>query len=116
MANKIIELPDSFVGTGEVKGFVFHKLHKGNAAYIYEVTDPDMVRSWYEVIKRVSTPIFEDFENRILSEDTERERYPKAKDGGRTSWTYVTLKEALAKFNELEEQYKKGEEEDDDIE
>jgi hypothetical protein len=61
-----------------------------------------MGKIWYEVVKRHATPIVVDFEKKIMSTDTVKERYPKSKDFGTRGWTYKTIEEALEKFKELE--------------
>jgi len=106
---KIIPLESDFKGEGEVKGFSFSRLLEGEKTYLYEVKDTDE-HVWYEVIKRFSTPIVIDFKKKILSNDTMRERYPKAKDFGSKGWSLLSLREAVIKFNEIENEKTKDDE------
>ena len=98
---KTIKLPIKIAGEGEVKGFTFNRLMEGDGTYLYEVESIHDTKH-YEVIKRHATPILIDFEKKILSTDTVRERYPKAKDWGTRGWTFLELKKACQKFRELE--------------
>ena len=97
---KTITLPNSFLGEGEVKDFRFTRARYGKKSYVYKVVSDGGV--WYEVIKRYATPIVVDFKKKIMSTDTIKERYPKAKDFGTKGWTYKSIKEALTKFRALE--------------
>ena len=110
---KIIPLESKFEGEGEVKGFSFSRLLEGKKTYLYEVEDKDN-HPWYEVIRRYSTPIVIDFAKKIMSKDTERERYPKAKDFGFKGWNYPSLKEAVIKFNEIENEKPRDDESNED--
>ena len=59
------ELPKTFIGTGEVKGFSFTQIKQNEFAYIYQVNVEGKLH--FEVFKKKSTPICIDFMNRIYS-------------------------------------------------
>ena len=102
---KIIPLPDVIEGRGTTKGFTFTKMKEGEKAYIYKVDDINTPeRVWFEVIKRRATFILEDFENKIESTDTKKERYPKEKDWGKLGWTAITWSEANEIFDKIEKE------------
>jgi hypothetical protein len=79
------ELPTSFIGRGEVKGYQFNQVRRSNEAYIFEVYDTFGNR-WYEVFKRVIDTRF----NKIA--------YPKSKSFGISAWTAKTLPIAEERF------------------
>lgn len=93
------ELFDQFIGTGEVKGFIFTRIDLSEKAYLYEVLYGS--GKHYEVFKRVETPVCIDFENRVYSETDTRVVYPKSKDFGVTAWTFTDLELAEQRFNEI---------------
>lgn len=95
----IIELDPAFIGTGEVKDFVFTLLKRNEFGYIYKIEHANVL--YYEVFKRKLTPICIDFERRIYSENDFKVKYPKAKDFGKWAWTFNSLEKALDKFNTL---------------
>lgn len=88
----VIKLPEDFIGKGEVKGFQFHQLKRGNNAFLYEVMTEG--RSHYEVFKFrvVFTP----------KTKIPHEGYPKANSFGIWAWTYNQLEKALVKFYTIE--------------
>ena len=51
MEGSLKELPFSFDGRGEVKGFTFIQVKRSKLAYIYKVLDT-FGNQWYEVFKR----------------------------------------------------------------
>lgn len=79
------ELPTSFIGRGEVKGYHFIEVKRSNEAYIFEVYDTFGNR-WYEVFKRVVDTRF----HKIA--------YPKSKSFGISAWTAKTLPAAEERF------------------
>lgn len=82
------ELPLEFAGKGEVRGFVFTQVRKGDNAYIYKVCIDGHV-SHYEVFRRMEFKLYETVS------------YPKSNQFGKTAYTLKTLNDAEAKFNEL---------------
>ncbi len=96
---EIDKLPDSFVGTGEVKHFLFTKLAESITAYLFKVQFEESEH--YEVMKRLVTPICLDFEKKIYSETHFKEYYPKSNSFGTNAWSFYTQEEALGKFYEI---------------
>lgn len=79
LADGIIEdLPDHFIGKGEVEGFVFDLVYKDDKFYVYKVQN-----NYYEVFDKVY------YGNKV--------KYPKGEDFGFTAWTY-TKDENLIRF------------------
>jgi len=101
MNTSIIELEKEFIGSGEVKGFLFRQMRISQLAYIYEVST-DGTRLYYEVFRRLNTPVCIDFEKRIYSEIEFKDVYPKAFKFGVSAWSCFTLEDATNKFNELQ--------------
>lgn len=95
----IDNLQDSFVGTGEVKHFLFTKIAESITAYIFKVEFEE--NEHFEVMKRLVSPICLDFEKKIYSETHFKEYYPKSNSFGTNAWSFYTQKEALEKFNQL---------------
>jgi hypothetical protein len=95
----IKELENEFIGTGEVKGFKFRKLAFNEHAYLYEVSQNDVIH--YEVFKHLKSPLCIDFDKRIYSEVDFREVYPKANSFGKTAFTFGNLKDAAKKMDEI---------------
>jgi len=87
-----INLPDKFVGKGEVKGFEFTKVKSNDVGCIYRVDAGDV--SYYEVFKNKYTPVCIDFKNRVYSETEMKQVYPKAKHFGVWAWTTFKLDKA----------------------
>jgi len=91
MNEGIKELPIEFIGRGEVKGFQFRQLMKGNRMFMYEVTSDGITH--YEV-----------FEIRACLTPITREPYvgyPKANSFGVWAWAYRNYEKAIIKFNEM---------------
>lgn len=84
----IKELPETFIGRGEVKGFHFRQLLRSEFAYIYHVSQPNGPQ-YYEVIKRIEDYRF----NRIS--------YPGSQSFGICAWTSYNYLEALNRFRLL---------------
>lgn len=87
MEGVLKNLPDSFDGTGEVKGYLFKKLEESECAFIYEKIIGN--RTTYEVFKKKINRRF----NSVS--------YPKANDFGNWAWDCPNYERALLKFNEL---------------
>jgi len=79
------ELPLSFTGRGEVKGYQFNQVKSLYDAYIYEVYDT-LGNRWYEVFKKVIDTRF----HKIA--------YPKSKSFGINAWTAKTFQAAEGRF------------------
>ena len=82
------ELKESFIGKGQVKGFVFTQIEKSAFGYIYEVNTGNRIH--YEVFKRYENTHFN-----CVS-------YPSNKGFGIWAWTCGTLEKAKDKFDDLE--------------
>jgi hypothetical protein len=93
------ELPELFIGTGEVRGFQFYQVKKHESVYIYQVDVEG--KSHFEVFERKLSQKCIDFKNRIYSETEFKEIYPKAKNFGIWAWTYPSYQQALGKFREM---------------
>jgi len=94
-----MELPKIFIGKGEVKGFLFNQVSSNKEAYIYKVDNKGVF--YYEVFRRVKTPICIDFEKRIYSDTEFKEVYPKSKQFGISAWSFSSIEKATEKFNTL---------------
>jgi hypothetical protein len=82
------EIPDNFIGRGEVRGNFFWCVKSSDLGYIYEVCAPEGGR-WYEVFtRRINT--------RFGSVS-----YPNSNAFGVWAWTYRTLDKAEEKFRSL---------------
>jgi hypothetical protein len=107
----IKELEKEFIGTGEAKGLKFTQIESLQHSYLYEVVNGDKI--YYEVFKRVNSPICIDFEKRIYSETDFKETYPKSSQFGITAWTIKNKEDAIRKMVEINnseiEKLKEGE-------
>lgn len=92
-------LPDKFTGIGEVKNFDFHVHSRSNYALLYEVHTSGSIH--YEVFKIRTVAKCIDFDRKIYSETSFKERYPKSKDFGLWAWSMFTERKALEKFNSI---------------
>jgi len=90
-------LEKEFTGIGEVKGKRFKQVYADDLTYIYMVAG----KNYYEVFKRLKTPICIDFASRTFSKTDFKEKYPKSKDFGVWAWTFVKYENALKKITEL---------------
>lgn len=81
----VTKLEDSFIGTGEVKGFLFTKKFENEKGYVYKVEHEGGFH--FEVFHKKETPICIDFKNRIYSDTHRKELYPKSKDFGVWAWS-----------------------------
>ena len=97
---EIKELPDNFIGVGEVSGLNFNKIASVDNGFLYEV-GVDGIITHFEVFERKLTPICIDFEKKIYSETEFKVRYPKAEDFGKWAWTYTNKDLALNKLETL---------------
>jgi len=79
------ELPQIFVGRGEVRGFIFKQVLADDSRYVYRVTQPGGLNH-YEVFRKIINHRFN-----CIS-------YPGSKSFGVTAWTCRTLDEAMSKF------------------
>ena len=91
------ELDKSFIGGGDVKGFVFTQISSNEKGYVYEVDNLCGVKH-YEVIRRITSPICVDFYKREFSKTEEKEMYPKSNRFGLDAWTYREKIDALNKL------------------
>ena len=86
---KIIEnLPQQFIGKGEVKDFVFTKIKESDKAFVYEV-DSGCSKNHYEVFRKKAKT------------NSVRYCYPTSKAFGGWAWCPSSLKKALEIFEEL---------------
>src|SRR2546428_13866776 len=84
----IRELPDNYIGKGEVKGFYFKKLFGNEFAYLYEVSDSD------------GNQRFEVF-NRKINVRYSCISYPGSKSFGLWAWSCTTIDKAFERFEKL---------------
>ena len=84
----IKQLQTTFIGKGQVKGFIFTQLKKSKYGYLYEVKTP--YSTHYEVFKHKVNIQFN-----CIS-------YPSDKSFGFWAWCCPTLERAIEKFEELE--------------
>ena len=89
-------LPEEFIGSGEVRGFIFKRVFQSQVAYIYEVLCEKGTKTYYEVFLRKMSPVCLNFEKREYSDREFKEIYPKAKDFGVWAWTTPDYKKALS--------------------
>ena len=87
MAN-LREIPLTFEGKGEVRGYTFTQVKKSEKGYIYEVTRPGLAPH-YEIFERVENKRFGVYS------------YPGSAAFGHWAWTANTLEMAIHKFNQL---------------
>ena len=91
----IIELPETFTGIGEVKGFAFERLFSNENAYIYKVTSHKDSKPYFEVFRRKHSPVCLDFSKRLYSDTEFKETYPKANAFGSWAWTTFSIDKAF---------------------
>lgn len=92
----LFKLPETFVGTGEVKDFIFTKLYDEETFYIYRVNTGESIH--YEAFEKKSAPVCLDFATRSYSTEDFKEQYPKSRDFGRWAWTSKNLDRLLSRF------------------
>lgn len=84
---KIANLPEEFVGKGEVKGFAFKRIHESDYAFVYQVIVDGRVH--YEVFKKKAKT------NSI------RFCYPTSKAFGFWAWCPKSYEKAVEIFEML---------------
>ena len=82
------ELKSYFVGIGQVKGYVFNQIKATKYAYLYEVSENNIIH--YEVFKRYENTLYD-----CVS-------YPTDKAFGVWAWTTTSLERAEDMLNSLE--------------
>lgn len=92
----IKKLPTEFTGKGEVKGFQFRQLKRGQKACLYEVHSDGKIH--YEVFKIKI--------GKIPKSDQLYEQYPKANSFGKWAWTNRDYEKAIEKFKIIEQDEK----------
>ena len=85
------ELPLEFIGTGEVRGFLFRQVSRTMFGYIYEVRVPGAEECHYEVFRRMENARFG-----CVS-------YPKSKSFGAWAWCCDSLAKARERLKAFEE-------------
>lgn len=98
----INKLEKYFIGTGEVKGFVFSLVKESHNAYLYRVqhnlgTD----NFYYEVFLKQTIALCLDFVTKQFSQTEFKEVYPKSEAFGNCAWTFRDSERAKSKFYEL---------------
>ena len=90
MENSPKELPLTFEGKGEVKGFSFRQVKRSDTAYLFEVSDT-FGNLWYEIfIRKINAR----FGNLV---------YPKQNAFGVSAWSARTIEKAIKRFDDLTE-------------
>lgn len=92
MNENIRKLLTEFIGKGEVRGFHFSQVKRGQQACLYEVASAGLIH--YEVFE---LKVFREPKTNILYET-----YPKANSFGIWAWTYRNYTKALEKYAEIE--------------
>lgn len=85
---KIKNLPDQFIGKGQVKGFLFTKIKESDKAFIFEV-DSHCSKKHYEVFRKESKT------------NSVRFCYPTSKGFGFWAWCPCSIEKALQIFEEI---------------
>ena len=97
---KVIKLPAEFIGIGEeIRDFEFKFIAESAYGYIYQVIAYDDL--WYEIFRKKTVRICIDYKNKIYSEDTIKEIYPKAKHFGIWAWTTNSKEKAMEYLNNI---------------
>ena len=94
------DLEKTFIGIGEVKGFLFQQISKNDFGYLYSVAIGGSI-DHYEVFLKDEQKEGESiiagrkviFENKIL--------YPSSNKFGISAWTFKTYKESIESFENL---------------
>lgn len=94
------KLPENFTGNGEVDGFIFRQIKRGQNALIYEVRSSEIRH--FEVFSIKTTALCLDFEKRLYSDTDFKEIYPKSKDFGKWAWTCKDSRRAIDIFYNIE--------------
>lgn len=90
------DLPITFTGTGEVKGFNFTQVFANDKGYIYRVETGTSTH--YEVFRRRTVPVCLDFDAKIFSETESKVTYPKANSFGDWAWTAYSVEDGVKKL------------------
>jgi hypothetical protein len=85
--NLMKQLEESFIGKGQVKGFIFTQLKKSEYAYIYEVNTEFSIH--YEVFKHK-----ENTQYNCIS-------YPSNQGFGLWAWSFTSIERAFEKFDDI---------------
>ena len=93
----------SFVGTGEVKGFVFDLIKETDLGFIYKITTSSN-KSHYEIMKKDSVAKCLDFKNKVYSTTDFKYTLPRSNYFGSWCWTAITMDRAIEILNSLEKQ------------
>ena len=96
-------LKQNFVGTGEVKGFIFDLIKETDLGFIYKVTTSSN-KPHYEIMKKVLVAKCLDFKKRLFSETDFRYTLPRSYNFGSWCWTAITMDRAIEILNSLEKQ------------
>lgn len=96
------ELPEQFIGIGEVKNTNFKQLKKSDKGYMYELTDLEDNSKRYEVFERKEQKESEMVLNDVSVHYEAKIRYPKSNDFGIWAWCYTIYSQAEKKYNELQ--------------
>lgn len=96
MVNK---LPDTFTGTGPVKGFVFNKEYEDEDFYVYRVSAHGTTH--YELFKKKMSGICINFEKRIFSDTEFKHLLPYPEAFGQWAWTKHSIEDCMEKIKEL---------------
>ena len=96
-------LKQNFVGTGEVKGFVFDLIKETDLGFIYKITTSSN-KSHYEITKKDLAAKSLDFKNRIFSTTDFKYTMPRSYNFGLLCWTAITMDRAIEILNSLEKQ------------
>lgn len=86
-----LELPISFEGKGEVKGFSFTQVYKTAKGYIYKVKCKDTNKEHYECFKRKVNTKFSKHEHGQIS-------YPRSASFGIWAWTFDSFEKSKTKI------------------
>ncbi len=92
MRENIKKLSVEFIGKGEVKGFQFRQLQRGQKTCLYEVLSEGLIH--YEVFKIKI--------GKIPKSEQLYEQYPKANSFGIWAWTYRDYEKAIESFTIIE--------------
>lgn len=93
MLENIKKLATEFIGKGEIRGFQFRQIKRGQKACLYEVTTQG------------NTTHYEVFEIRVFQTPKTKEpyeTYPKANAFGVWAWTTSIYEKALQRFTKIE--------------
>jgi hypothetical protein len=82
-------------GSGEVKGYTFERLEDRDGFYIYAVKNDKLNKIVsYEVFRKKTTKVFDDFKKKTFVPNLVKEVYPNSKSFGISAWECGTLERA----------------------